>query len=174
MTVTERPVVLLPGEMAFEVEPARISTLLGSCVAVCLFDRRRRWGGMNHFLLPRGTASNVDPLKYGNTATRALVEAARAAGSALEDLVASLYGGGSVLGGLNQGMSERADIGAKNIESAKHALERLGIGVVRSDVGGRQSRRIHMHTATNRIYVQHIAPMRPPAPGVASVRGRRK
>ena len=59
---------LLPGEMHYSKEPTRLLTLLGSCVAVCLHDRRTKAGGMNHFLLPTATGSERSPGKCGDLA----------------------------------------------------------------------------------------------------------
>jgi CheY-like chemotaxis protein len=85
---------LLPGESVFCREETLISTLLGSCVAVCLYDNARCWGGMNHYMLPEDNGGSLEPGKYGDVAIRSLVAVARSAGSRKSNLVASVYGGG--------------------------------------------------------------------------------
>src|SRR5690606_32079675 len=45
---------LAPGCFHVATADELISTLLGSCVAACIYDPLRAIGGMNHFLLPHG------------------------------------------------------------------------------------------------------------------------
>src|SRR5579862_7121055 len=69
-----RRVYLLPGQLHASAEPCQISTILGSCVAVCLFDRTRLTGGMNHFLLPNSRQGEQESLRFGDSSTVALLE----------------------------------------------------------------------------------------------------
>ena len=57
---------LYPGQVFVTREPIVISTILGSCAAVCLWDRHKKAGGMNHYLLPDGQADGANRLRYGN------------------------------------------------------------------------------------------------------------
>ena len=45
---------ILPGQYYAGAGHGSISTVLGSCVATCLWDPVLRIGGMNHFMLPGG------------------------------------------------------------------------------------------------------------------------
>ena len=65
---------LLPGQLHVAIEPTTISTILGSCVAICLWDMKKRIGGMNHYLLPEGDASTANRLRYGNIANPELLQ----------------------------------------------------------------------------------------------------
>src|SRR5438045_940764 len=65
---------LLPGQLYASAEPCQIKTILGSCVAICLWDKRRGAGGMNHFLLPVVREGQPTSLRYANEATRVLLE----------------------------------------------------------------------------------------------------
>lgn len=47
-----------PGYVYFSRRAALLRAVVGSCVAVCLWDTRRRVGGMNDFLMPSGSASS--------------------------------------------------------------------------------------------------------------------
>lgn len=154
-------VFLLPGEFAFSREPAQMSTLLGSCVALCLHDAKRCWGGMNHFMLPYQGAGRLAPGKYGDYAIPTLVKLAAQSGSKREDLVASLYGGGQVVGHLGSitGNESSFDVGLRNIAVARECLRELNIRIKRSEVGGKTGRKIHFDTATNQIQVRGINPL---------------
>ena len=67
---------LKPGYIVIANKPTVISTVLGSCVSVCLYDRKRSAGGMNHFQLPSIGKSEDATARYGNVATLALIAAA--------------------------------------------------------------------------------------------------
>ncbi len=146
---------LLPGEMAFSREPAEISTLLGSCVAVCLFDRRRGWGGMNHYMVPSATlSSGMSAGKCGDQAIPALVRLATLAGAAPTDLEAWIYGGGAVVGHL--GSVAGLDIGGRNITQARTSLQALGVPLRKAEVGGSRGRRLTMLTAEGTVAMRPI------------------
>ena len=58
---------LYPGQLVVTKDAMEITTILGSCVSVCLFDPIRRIAGMNHFLLPVNDKYKSDIEKYGDT-----------------------------------------------------------------------------------------------------------
>ncbi len=153
----DKRVFLLPGEAAYSREPAEVSTLLGSCVAVCLYNARLKHGGMNHFMLPERRDGGLQPGKYGDTAITALVDIARQAGARTDDLSAAIFGGGRVIGHLGAAQATQAmDIGDRNIAMARATLKRLRVPVTKEEVGGVTGRRIWMLTATNDIRVRAI------------------
>jgi chemotaxis receptor (MCP) glutamine deamidase CheD/CheY-like chemotaxis protein len=155
--MTDKTIFLLPGEASFTKEPATISTLLGSCVAVCLYDTRNGWGGMNHYMLPEQTEDGLTPGKYGDHAITSLIKVAQMSGSNMGDLVASIYGGGKVVGHLGSMVATSGmNIGDRNIEVADAMLRQQGIRVINRDVGGDLGRKIHMNSATNEIRVTTI------------------
>jgi len=146
-----------------------IGTLLGSCVAVCLWDRRQRLGGMNHFLLPLWNGEGLASPRYGNVAIARLIELMRELGSRPGNIEAKLFGGGTVIqvgGGL-------WNIGERNAMVASDLLAAAGIPVTALDVGGAHSRRIRFLTATGEVYVRRIPVPHGTAPQVraASERG---
>jgi chemotaxis receptor (MCP) glutamine deamidase CheD len=155
---------LLPGEMAWQREPALLTTLLGSCVAVCLIDAQRGSAGMNHFMVPDArTAGGMPPGKVGESAIDGLIQLARMAGSAPADLVAEIHGGGAVVGPLGGG-SGLLDVGMRNIACARARLAHHGIRVRAEDVGGGEARRICLDTAAGRIEARRIPRAADPAP----------
>jgi chemotaxis protein CheD len=165
---------LLPGEMAWHRDPAAITTLLGSCVAVCLVDVVRGGGGMNHFMVPDArTAGGMPPGKIGESAIDGLVQLARMAGAGPGDLVAEIHGGGAVVGPLGGG-SGTLDVGQRNIACARARLAHHGIRVRHEDVGGGEARRIVLDTATGRVEARRIPrPAEPPTAGKAERRATR-
>lgn len=149
---------LLPGEAKFSREPHIISTLLGSCVAVCLHDREKQFGGMNHYMLDvfRPTTRFTDG-KFGDRAIAGLLRVAEHSGVRPGALVASVYGGAAVVGPAMPSQAEEAGgIGHANIAVAHALLRKAGIPIVAENTGGQLGRKIHMNTATNEIVVEQI------------------
>ena len=127
-----------PGNWTVETERP-ISTLLGSCVAVCLYDPLFKLGGMNHFLLPSKRASagdDHDVVLAGDYAMEVLVNAMLARGARKERLVAKAFGGGNIVSSI------RMAIGDRNAEFAAEWLAREGIPLLASDFGGPWSRKV--------------------------------
>ncbi|MBI5969877.1 MAG: chemotaxis protein CheD [Deltaproteobacteria bacterium] len=127
-----------------------ISTILGSCVAVCLWDNALRQGGMNHYLLPLWNGEGLPTPKYGNVAIPMLIEKMRLIGSRKENLVAKVFGGGSVL----ESLSGPIDVGSRNIALADEMLSSEKISVVSSDLGGNSGRKIFFVTGTGEVFVR--------------------
>jgi chemotaxis protein CheD len=140
---------LFPGTICAESHEYLISTVLGSCVAVCLWDHIACRGGMNHFMLPLWNGEGLATPKYGNIAMEKLLAKVLSIGCRREHLVAKVFGGANVSGtGLEVFM-----IGGRNITLAFEMLEELKITVVAKDVGGRVGRKIIMNTATGVVLV---------------------
>jgi chemotaxis receptor (MCP) glutamine deamidase CheD len=93
----ERPTrFVMPGYLIVEAEPVVLKTVLGSCVSVCLHDRDRHYGGMNHYLLAEDRPS--EPVeRYGRTAIRGLVRAFTDRGSLIPSLSAHIVGGAGMI-----------------------------------------------------------------------------
>ncbi len=139
---TIRKHFLFPGMTHVDAEECEITTVLGSCVAVCLWDQRHGGGGMNHFMLPLWNGEGLATPKYGNIAMERLLEYVLAIGARKEHLVAKVFGGANLLAT----SSAACPIGARNIELAINQLEDWRIKVVASDLGGRCGRKVIMNT----------------------------
>ncbi|MEI7431427.1 MAG: chemotaxis protein CheD [Betaproteobacteria bacterium] len=129
-----------PGAWAIETQQP-LSTLLGSCVAVCLFDPLLKIGGINHFMLPdmgRNKHGDVDSLLSGNFAMEALLNALLSKGAKKVRLQAKAFGGGTIIDTDGGSLS----IGMRNANFAKEWLTREGIPLKSSDFLGPWSRKI--------------------------------
>lgn len=146
------PVFLSPGELHVSGEPAVIVTVLGSCVAVCLWDRLTGAGGMNHFLLPRSAGSPPSP-RYGDVAVDILLEEMAALGCRSANLRAKLFGGAAVLP-----FGAQSDtVGTQNVGVALSVLQRHGIPVVARRTGGQRGLFVRFHTTAGRVMVRELA-----------------
>lgn len=140
---------LFPGTIFAEPLEYQISTVLGSCVAVCLWDHVARRGGMNHIMLPLWNGEGLATPKYGNIAMEKLLGKVLSIGCRREHLVAKVFGGANVSGtGLELYM-----IGDRNITLSMQMLEEFRIPVLAKDVGGRVGRKIIMNTETGVVLV---------------------
>jgi chemotaxis protein CheD len=129
-----------PGAWSVESEKP-LSTLLGSCVAVCLFDPALKIGGINHFMLPemgRSKYGDVDSLLSGNFAMEALLNALLGRGARKPRLQAKAFGGGTII----DSDASAPNIGMRNASFAKEWLQREGIPLLSSDFLGPWSRKI--------------------------------
>jgi chemotaxis protein CheD len=132
-----------------------VTTLLGSCVAACLYDPRTRIGGINHFLLPGQLGADSCGLseRQGVHLMELLVNGLLKLGAGRDRLEAKLFGGGKTVSGLK-------DIGSANSAFAKAFLEREGIPIVASSLGGKAGRRIQFWPEEGRV-LQHFMADRP-------------
>jgi chemotaxis protein CheD len=129
-----------PGAWAVETERP-LSTLLGSCVAVCLFDPALRIGGLNHFMLPnmqRNRDDDVDSLLSGDFAMEALLNALLQRGAKKVRLQAKAFGGGTIIEAGETSLS----IGMRNANFTREWLQREGIPLLSSDFLGPWSRKV--------------------------------
>jgi chemotaxis protein CheD len=139
-----------------------LTTVLGSCVACCLYDPVHKVGGMNHFLLPDGAASGGDASHYGLYSMELLINGLLRRGTRKQNLVAKLFGGARMREGLT-------DVGRANAAFARHFLYQEGIACVTSSLGGTQARRVRFWPTTGRAQMRLTSaaaepPRRPPAP----------
>ncbi|MBI3376550.1 MAG: chemotaxis protein CheD [Betaproteobacteria bacterium] len=130
-----------------------IATLLGSCVAVCLYDPKLKLGGMNHFLLPsrtKGERADTDVVLAGDFAMEVLVNAMLGKGAHKSRMVAKAFGGGTIV------TSIKMPIGVRNAAFAKDWLEREGINLIGSDLGGPWARKLVWASATGDAFCRRI------------------
>jgi chemotaxis protein CheD len=146
-----------PGEFSAATEDVILSTLLGSCVAVVLFDPEAQCSGMNHFLLPARNGSDdlLDSRsgRYGMYAMELLINSLMKLGAHRKNFVAKVFGGASTL---RESTGFRSNIPQHNIDFAMNYLKIEGIPVIGSDVGGVQARKIFLYTRTAQVKLKRI------------------
>ncbi|WP_041962406.1 chemotaxis protein CheD [Sulfurospirillum cavolei] len=140
------------GEIFIGVEATEIVTVLGSCVAVCLYDRVTMIGGMNHYLLPLWNGNGLESPKFGNIAIPRLLETMENIGCLRRNIEAKIFGGANI----HVANSEAQMIGQKNVMIAKETLRSLGIPIKAEDTGGNNGRRIMMISDANRIMLKYV------------------
>ena len=148
----QKRVTISIGEYYASRKPVVISTFLGSCVAVCLFDRKRQIGGMNHILLPgRADLKNYNlPARFGINAMEILINSVMALGADRRGIRAKVFGGACVIPGL----IEKQAVGRKLGSFVTSFLEKEGIGIISRDLGGTFVRNVYFHTGTGDVYLK--------------------
>lgn len=144
---------VFPAQVVATPDPTQLSTILGSCVSVCLWDRRRGWGGMCHHVLPDGPADDQKAARFANVAVPQLIDELLALGSEERDLVARLFGGARVLDAFT---GSAALLGARNVEAALAHLAQRRIHVDEGDVGGRLGRKVRFSTWSGAVTVTEL------------------
>ena len=141
------------GHILVSRDPCRVTTVLGSCVAVGIWDPVNGVGGINHFLLPHRPATGPSSPRFGNVAVRALIEGVVSAGGHRHALQAKLFGGACVLRAFQKGGWH---LGTKNVEVARRMLLEEGIPIAAEDVEGVRGRKLIFQTHDGAAWVRGL------------------
>jgi chemotaxis protein CheD len=152
--IVEADYLLAPGHMYVAVSPTLIRLVLGSCVAVSLWERNLRIGAMNHFIYPFTKDPARATAKYGNVAVPAMISMMIEYGAAPSDLEAQIFGGAT------PEEAQHIGIGQKNTRIARLMLEKRGINVISEDVGGFQGRKIVFDTYSGKVAIIKVPKIR--------------
>jgi len=149
MDVLEKKYVL-GGQIVIAESPMELVTIVGSCVAVCLWDRKTGTAGMNHYMLP-SVDDVTNLLNGGKSATRLLIKSMVSKMSDIKNLEAKIFGGG------NKFFSDNfLVVGLQNVEAAKQVLIDAGIPIVLEHTGGIFGRKVYFDTRTGDVSVTAI------------------
>ena len=152
LTHTTEGIYLYPAALVVPNPPNLVHTILGSCVAVCLFDTKLKIGGINHYMLPLWNGQGLASPKYGNIAIEKLYTKLINIGSEHKFLIAKVFGGGEVLETTNN----HFNVGDRNIIVAKEMLANLKINIVAQSTGGKNGRKIIFNSGTGEVIQRFI------------------
>ena len=144
-------VKVLPGEFFVHDEDILIMTTLGSCIAACLWDRERKIGGMNHFMLPDADGG-ADSGRYGSFAMELLINELIKRGASRSTMEAKVFGGGAVISGMNS-----INVGERNTSFVLDYLRTERISVVSKDVLDIYPRKVCFLPASGKAMVKKLA-----------------
>ncbi|GMV47004.1 MAG: hypothetical protein AMXMBFR66_24020 [Pseudomonadota bacterium] len=143
-------VKVLPGEFFVHGEDILVMTTLGSCIAACLWDRERRIGGMNHFLLPDGGGDASG--RYGSYAMELLIGELVKRGATRSTMEAKVFGGAAVISGMST-----INVGERNTAFVLEYLRTERITVVSKDVLDVHPRKVCFLPASGKAMVKRLA-----------------
>jgi len=138
---------LYPSALFANTEKVLVNTILGSCVAVCLYDSHLQIGGINHYMLPFWNGQGLASPKYGNIAIPKLIEKMNSFGCKQSNLKAKVFGGANIF----ESKLEQFQIGKRNIEIAQQTLNEYNIRIISSSTGGTKGRKIQFLTSTGEV-----------------------
>lgn len=142
-----------PGYMFISREPHLLSTVLGSCISVCIWDPKLGFGGMNHYIHAQ-PFKKEQTAQFGTIAIPHLIRSMLKMGSQKYNLKAHIVGGaqnpntGSIL------------IGKQNIETAERVLKKNNIDIITFDTGGEFGRKVIFDTETGEIVIYKVNKLR--------------
>jgi chemotaxis protein CheD len=158
-------VKVLPGEYFVSNEDLVIMTVLGSCIAACLWDGRARIGGMNHFMLPDGDTTDGSG-RYGSYAMELLINEMIKLGARRESMQAKVFGGAQVMAGFTS-----MNVGERNTAFVMEYLSTERIPVVSQDVLDIHPRKVCFFPVTGKALVKRLAHSHPETLAVEERRG---
>jgi chemotaxis protein CheD len=149
-----RPEIYLqPGRIHATAAPSTLRTILGSCVAICLYDPTLPAGGMNHYLLPYRFADSGEPTRFAAPALARLIAAMLDLGGRKSRLQAKVFGGACVLQSVTPAGN---DLGSRNAAVAFELLAEERIPVIAHDVGGSRSRKLIYRTDDGAAFIRRL------------------
>ena len=148
-------VKVLPGEYFVTGENMVICTVLGSCIAACLWDRTMNVGGMNHFMLPEGDSADASG-RYGSYAMEVLINEMIKLGARRETMQAKIFGGGQVMANFTT-----MNVGERNTNFVTQYLQTERIPIVSEDVLDIYPRKVVFFPATGKAMVKRLAHAHP-------------
>lgn len=148
-------VKVLPGEYFVAHENLIIMTVLGSCIAACLWDSRARLGGMNHFMLPEGGSAELSG-RYGSYAMELLINEMQKHGARRETMQAKIFGGAQVMHTFTT-----MNVGERNTQFVINYLRTEHIPIVSDDVLDICPRKVVFFPVTGKAMVKRLAHTHP-------------
>ncbi|MDR2353021.1 MAG: response regulator [Deltaproteobacteria bacterium] len=142
-------VFILPGEYFISKQPHIISTLLGSCVAICLYHPQLKFGGMNHYMLPESPNKERSG-KYGDYAISVLLQFMERTAGSLGNVEAIISGGANVVDNISTGVQ----IGQRNVQIARELLRKNNIHITKENVGGNVGIKLHYQNWNNQLTIE--------------------
>jgi chemotaxis protein CheD len=147
----EKQIYVDTGEGTVVSEPTILGSLgIGSCIVICLFDRKNKIAGIAHVLLghaPNNPNTDLNPLRFADSAIDILLKEMIGKGSSKKDIVAKIFGGAKLF------KSEFLKVGEDNAKSVKEKLAAEGIRLVAEDVGGERGRNVWFDTSNGSVVV---------------------
>lgn len=152
---------LKAGEIHFTELPTLVITVLGSCLSVTMFSRRKGLGGICHGLLPQcGDRDQCDGgclegLKYVECSIRKMVELFDRHRVKRNEIEVKIFGGADMFS-RQITIPGVVSVGKQNVQAAERIIVREGLKILKTDVGGMQGRKIFFYTDTGEVFLKRL------------------
>ncbi|HOS98506.1 MAG TPA: chemotaxis protein CheD [Deltaproteobacteria bacterium] len=161
--VQELPLIYLkPGEMYFGTEPARVVTVLGSCVSVIMYHRRTRIGAISHAVMPtitqpsRKSAALPDVFQYVDSSIDWMLARFRKMGVKHRELDVKIFGGSEIFYDSKR-QGKTLSVGSKNVETAMKTIAEKELKLKAWNVGGNKGRKVIFYTDTGEVFTKFVS-----------------
>jgi len=147
-----RKVYLKPGELVIAEDPVMVSTVLGSCISVTMFNLQGGVSAICHAMLPSGEGRDF---KYVDSSLRHMVQWFEEHGITREEIQVKLFGGADMF----EAVPTRANnltVGWQNILIATRQIEEHGLVLAASDTGGKQGRKLIFKSDTGVVFLKRL------------------
>lgn len=155
-------IFLQPGEFYFGDKETRIRTLLGSCVAITLWNPRLQIGGMCHYLLPMRPDDDSTPDldgRYADSVIALFMQELNKSGTFPADYEVKMFGGGNQFS--NQEQKHAMAIPEKNIQAGRRLLKQHGFNITAEHLGGHGHRNVIFDIWSGQVWVKYVANQSP-------------
>ena len=149
---------ILPGEYYVTRNDEMITTVLGSCISVCIYEPKIGLGGMNHFMLPTSSSvTDVEDLmsesfRYGDVAMERMINDLLRNGADKGQIVFKAFGGGQII-------KQMTSVGDRNIKFLHKFMVMEGYKLAASDLGGPHPRKVNFYPKTGKVLVKKLQHM---------------
>lgn len=144
---------VMPGQLFAASEATSVTTIVGSCVAICLWDATTGVGGMNHYVLPECPSPGAASARFADIACQRLLDQLRQLGASCRALQARVVGGACLISAFRE---RGTHLGAQNVRAGLAFLRAEGIHVAQMDTGGNRGRKIVFRTSDGGISIQTL------------------
>jgi chemotaxis protein CheD len=143
------------GEIVVTASPDAVLSCigLGSCIAVCAYDRLAKVGGMAHVVLPQYNGlPGSNYAKFADTAVPLLLEEMNKKGSVKSRLIVKIAGGAQMT--VAPGLRDTFKTGERNLAQIMLVLQRKQIALAAADTGGNLGRTVRLYVDTGKVTVK--------------------
>lgn len=151
-------IYLHPGDFWFGGAGHRVSTLLGSCVAIALWHPQRRLGGMCHYVLPSRGMPSGERLdgRYGDEAMAMFLAELRRTHTRPAQYQVRIFGGSTMFADPDAKPSmatktSELSVAYRNIEAARRLVDATGFTVRAENMGGASYRKLSFDVDSGEI-----------------------
>jgi len=150
-------VFLRPGEFFFGDNTHQVRTILGSCVAITIWNKSLRIGGMCHYMLPHPKRHNTGELdgRYAEDAIQLFLHEIKRHKTQPQHYQVKVFGGGNMFPQVLR--NEQENIGARNVRMAQALLKTHGFRIYATHLGGEGYRRLLFDIGNGDVWVYHNA-----------------
>ncbi|MGR3319951.1 MAG: chemotaxis protein CheD [Candidatus Anammoxibacter sp.] len=150
--IERKNVLVKPGDLCFPEKTNLLCAVVGSGVAITVFDTKRRCGGMCYYIKPLRNNPNETSTSFACPSIIGLLNMLLGSGSQLKYLEAQLYGGAA-----NQKAEGHINgLGDQNVNVAKEILNLQNVRIVGTGIGGTYGRKVVFDTSSGETVIAKV------------------